>query len=91
MFAEGLLETAPAGDRTADPRYKRSLMTASSGDRTADTSAQVINLNMNTALKCVPHILRSLQFLQMVAELCADAHYYFAQIFQFPLGKQSFQ
>ena len=53
-------------------------MTALAGDQTADTSGQVINLNMNTTFKCVPHILGSLQFLQTVAELCADAHYYFA-------------
>ena len=49
----------------------------------------MINLNTNTALKCVPHILG---YLQTVAELCADAHYYlFCSLFQFPLGKQSFQ
>ena len=46
--------------------------------RAADTSDQVINLNTNTAFKCVPHILGNLQLLQTVAELCADAHYYFA-------------
>ena len=66
-------------------------MTALAGDRTADTSGQVINLNMNTAFKCVSHLLGYLQFLQMVAELYADAHYYFCSLFQFLLGKQSFQ
>ena len=72
--AEGLLETAPAGDRTTDPPYKRSLMTALAGDQTADTSGQVINLNTNTAFKCKQHILGYLQSLQTVAELCADTH-----------------
>ena len=38
-------------------------MTALAGDRTANTSG-VINLNTNTAFKCVPHILGYLQFLQ---------------------------
>ena len=56
-------------------------MTALVGDQTADTSGQVINLNKDTALKCVPHILGYLQFFQTVAELCADAHYYFAHYF----------
>ena len=41
---------------------KWSLMTALAGDRTDDTSGQVINLNMNTAFKLVPHILGNLQF-----------------------------
>ena len=67
-------------------------MTSLAGDRTADTSGQVINLYTNTAFKCVPHILGYLQFLQMVAELCANAHYYlFCSLSQFPLGKKSFQ
>ena len=48
-------------------------MTALAGDQTSDTSGQVINLNTNSTFKCVPHILGSLQLLQTVAELCADA------------------
>ena len=71
------------------PPYKRSLMTALAGDRTADTSGQVINLNTNTAFKCVPHILGYLQFLQTVAELCADAHYYFAHSLNSPRGSRA--
>ena len=72
-----------------DPPYKRSLVTTLVGDRTATPSGQVINLNMNTALKCVPHILGSLQLLQTVAELCADAHYYFAHSFNSPRGSKA--
>ena len=68
------------------PLYKRSLMTALAGDRTADTSGQVINLNMNTAFKCVPHILGGLQFLQTVAELCADVITIFPTLL-FPPGE----
>ena len=49
------------------PPHKRSLMTALAGGQTADTSGQVINLNMNTAFKCIPHILGSLPLLQTVA------------------------
>ena len=64
------------------PPYKQSLMTALAGDQTTDTSGQVINLNMNTAFKCVPHILESLQFLRTVVV--------FWSLFQFPMGKQSF-
>ena len=56
------------------PPYKWSLMTALAGDRTADTSGQVINLNTNTAFKCIPHILGSLQFLQTVAEPVSYTH-----------------
>ena len=63
------------------PSFERSFITALTGDRT-NTSGQVINLNMNTAFKCVSHIPGN---LKTVAELCADAHY------EFPLGKQSFQ
>ena len=59
-------------------------MTTLAGDRTADTSGQVINLNTNTAFKYVPHMLGYLQFLQTVAELCADAHYYFAHSLNSP-------
>ena len=64
-------------------------MTALAGDRTADTSGQVINLNMNTAFKCVLYILVYLQYLQTVAELCADAHYYFAHSFNSPWGSKA--
>ena len=39
----------------------------------------MINLNTNTKFKCVLYILGNLQFLQTVAELCADLHYYFAE------------
>ena len=64
-------------------------MTALTGVKTADTSGQVITLNMNIAFKCVPHILGSLQLLQTVAELCADAHYYFAHSFNSPWGSKA--
>ena len=64
-------------------------MTALAGDRTVDTSGQVINLNTNTAFKCVLHILGYLQFLQTVAELCADAHYYFAHSLNSPWGSRA--
>ena len=70
------------------PSYKRSLMTAFARDWTADTSGQVINLNINTAFKCIPHILGSLQLLQTVAELYAYAHYYFAHSFNSPSGSK---
>ena len=58
-------------------------------NRTVNTSGQVINLNTNTAFKCVPHILGYLQFLQTVAELCADAHYYFAHSLNSPWGSNA--
>ena len=64
-------------------------MTALAGNKTTDTSGQVINLNTNTVLKCVPHILGYLQFLQTVTELCVDAHYYFAHSFNSPLGSKT--
>ena len=35
------------------------------------------------------HILRYLQFLQTVAELCADAHYYFAHSLNSPWGSRA--
>ena len=47
-------------------------------DQAMNTSGQVINLNMNNAFKCVPHILGNLHLLQTAAELCANAHYNFA-------------
>ena len=65
-------------------------MTALAGDRTANTSGQVINLNPNTAFKCVLYILGNLQFLQTVAELCVDAHYYFAHSFNTPWGSKAY-
>ena len=77
------------GIEPAIPLYKRSLITALAGDRTADTSGQVNNLNTNTAFKCVPHILGYLLFLQTVAELCADAHYYFAHSLNSPWGSRA--
>ena len=63
-------------------------MTALARDQTVETSNQVINFNTNTAFKCLPHILGNLEFLQTVADLCADAHYYFAHSFNFPWGNQ---
>ena len=74
---------------TSSGDFERSFITAMTGDRTADTSGQVINFNTNTAFKCVPHILGNLQFLQTVAELCADAHYYFAHSFNSPRGSKA--
>ena len=54
-----------------------------------DTSGYVINSNTNTAFKCVSHMLGNLQFLQTVAELGADAHYYFAHSFNSPWGSKA--
>ena len=66
----------------------RLFITALTGDRIVDTSGQVINLNTNTAFKSVSHILGNLQFWQIVAELCADVHYYFAHSFNSPWGSK---
>ena len=57
--------------------------TAPAGDRTMET------LNMNTAFKCISHILGNLQLLPTVEEFCADAHYYFAHSFNFPWGSKA--
>ena len=85
----GCSKPHPDWDQTADPRFERSLIAVLAGDQTVDTSGWVINLNMNTAFKCVSHILGNLQFLQTVAELCADAHYYFANSFNTPWGSKA--
>ena len=69
--------------------FEQSFITALTGNRTVDTSGQVINLNMNTAFKGRYHILGYLQFLQTVAELCADAYYYFAHSLNFPWGSKA--
>ena len=61
------------------PSFEWSFITALAGDQTVDTSGQVINLNMNTAFKCVSHIL---EHPQTVAKLCA--HYYFAHSLNSP-------
>ena len=45
------------------------------------------HLNMNTAFKCVQHILGNLQLLQTVAELHDDAHYYFTRSFNPLMGE----
>ena len=74
-----ILKTAPAWIEPPTPLFKRPLLTTLAGDGTVDTSGEVINLNMNTAFKCVSHILGNLQLLQTVAELCADGHYGFAE------------
>ena len=49
----------------------------------------MINLNTNTAFRCISHILGNLQFLQTVAELCADVHYYFGHSFNSPWGSRA--
>ena len=77
------------GIKPPTPSFERSFITALTGDWTIDTSGKVINLNTNTTFKCVPHILGYLQFLQMVAALCANAHYYFAHSFNSPWGSKA--
>ena len=66
-------------------------MSILAGDRTANTSGQVINLNTNTAFKCVPHILGSLQVFGDSSKALCRCTLLFCSLFQFPLETQSFQ
>ena len=77
------------GIQPPTPSFERSFITALTKDQTVNTSSQVINLNMNTAFKGISRNLGNLQFLQKVAELCDDAHYYFARSFNFPWGSKA--
>ena len=72
-------------------RSAKALMTALALDQTADTSGQVINLNTNTAFKCIPHILGYLQFFADGSRALCRCTLLFCSLSQFPLGKQSFQ
>ena len=71
-------------NRIANPRFEQSFITTLARNRTVDTS-------MNTAFKCILHILGNQQCLQTVAELCAEIHITILLTLSIPPGKQSFQ
>ena len=83
MFPHGM--PLPIDHMLTPPTGKAN--SSSPTDWTFDTSGKVINLNMNAAFML--HILENLQFLQTVAELYADADYYFAHSFNSTLGSKA--